>query len=155
MLPDYRFTDFFFIPQVQMLQPLTMSMSLGHPRISKVISSKLHHVKGASPPTISHDRRCSFLVYKHIVYKWLMGETTDQHVGFPSNGRQSSNDLRRVWAPPLEARPEMSQHHRGRSPWPKVSCPRSSCKKYLFRRLYFNLVQKGPWKLRTSDLSFG
>lgn len=93
-----------------------MSMSLGHPRISNVISSKLHHVKGASPPTISHDRWCSFLVYKHIVYKWLMGETTDQHVGFQSHGRQSSNDLRRVWAPPLEARPEMSQHHRGRSP---------------------------------------
>lgn len=111
------------------------------PVISKVMSSKWHPVKGASPPAIGHDGWCSFPVCKRIVDKQRMGETTDQHVGLQSNGRQSSNNLRRAWAPPPKVRPEI-WHHRGQSCAPKVSRPRSWCKKYLSRRLYVDLVQR-------------
>lgn len=111
------------------------------PVISKVISSKWHHVKGASPPTISHGGWCSSPVFKRTVDKQRMGETTDQHAGSQSNGRQSRNNLRHAWAPLLKAPPEIWQLRGQTSPL-KVCRPRSSCKKYLSRRLYVDLVQR-------------
>lgn len=86
------------------------SVPLWHPPVSKTISARWHHVRGASPPAVSYDGWCFFLGYRCIVYKQLMGETMDQHVGFQSNGRQSSNNLHCAWVLPLEAQPESMTH---------------------------------------------
>lgn len=68
------------------------SVSSG-PHVSKVTSSKLRCVKGASPPTMGCDKWCSSLAYRYVVYKQLMCEPADQRGGFPNNGRQSSDNL--------------------------------------------------------------
>lgn len=105
-LPGYRLTGFFFFySQSSNAATVTSQCHEGVPRHLQSHLIKWHHIKGASPPTISHDGRCSFPGFKRIVDKQRMGETTDQHAGSQSNGRQSSNNLRRAWAPPLEARP--------------------------------------------------
>lgn len=44
------------------------------------ISSTLHRVKGI--PTNCHEQQAVLLGHKHIVYKQLVRETTDQHGGF-------------------------------------------------------------------------
>lgn len=123
-LPGYRRTGFFFLKfysQSSNAATMTSQCHEGVPVVSKVISSKWHHAQEL-PRRPSAMMGGSFPVFKRTVDKQRMGETTDQHAGSQSNGRQSSNNLRHAWAPPLEAPPEIWQL-RGQTSPRKVAGP--------------------------------
>lgn len=153
MSSGYGVTDFVFIPLVRKLRPRQVRVARAPAATSRARSWKARHVEAASLPTTRRDRRCSLSVHKQL---WTNSdsETTDRRAGLRSDGRRRSSDLGQARAA-LEAPPEMASPHRAQSPCPTVPCPRSLCKKHVSRRLHVNLAQKGPWRLRRSDCSFG
>lgn len=151
MLPGYRFTDFFFIPEVQMLRPwqvsvITASSRLQSHLIKTAVSKELPHQPSAV------DKWSSPLGYRYTAYKQLMGEATDQYTGFQSNRRQNSDNLRCARAPPLRPGQRCHPIIGARVHNPRYLGPDLNVEKYLSGRLYFNPVHK---KLRRLDFSFG